>query len=79
MNEFLREFIMQGIRNMIDNNIELYKVYQYAAGWYDKSVLLEEDLQEIQSLYADSNNGVVSTDEENKINELEAELSKEGE
>lgn len=51
MNEFLREFIMQGIRNMIDNKMELYKVYQYAVGWYEKNVLLEEDLREIQNAY----------------------------
>lgn len=79
MNEFLRNFLMQGIRNMIDNNIELYKVYQYAAGWYDKSVLLEEDLQEIQNLYAE-NNTEITTDAENitETEILEAEVSSNG-
>lgn len=51
MNEFLRVFIMQGIRNMISNKMELYKVYQYAVGWYEKNVLLEDDLREIQKAY----------------------------
>lgn len=51
MNEFLRNFIMQGIRNMIFNKLELYKVYQYAVGWYEKGVLLENDLKEIQNAY----------------------------
>ena len=51
MNEFLRNFIMQGIRNMIFNKLELYKVYQYAVGKYEKGVLLENDLKEIQNAY----------------------------
>lgn len=51
MNEFLRGFIMQGIRDMIKKGVDLYIVYQYATGWYDKNVLLEEDLREIQSSY----------------------------
>ena len=51
MDDFLRGFIMQGIRDMIDKKIELYRVYQYAVGWYEKNVLLEDDLREIQSAY----------------------------
>ena len=53
MNEFLRSFIMQGIRDMIANNVALYQTYQYASGWFDKEVLMQEDLEEIQSLYAE--------------------------
>lgn len=53
MNEFLRKFIMQGIRNMIANDVELYKTYQYASGWYEKNVLTQEDLIEIETLYAE--------------------------
>ena len=56
MNEFLRNFIMQGIRDMIANNVALYQTYQYASGWFDKDVLMQEDLEEIQSLYAEKEN-----------------------
>ena len=51
MNEFLRQFIMTGIRDMINKGIALYQTYQYASGWFDKGVLTQEDLEEIQRLY----------------------------
>ena len=51
MNEFLRNFIMTGIKDMIDKDIALYQTYQYASGWFSKGVLLQEDLEEIQRLY----------------------------
>lgn len=51
MNEFLRSFIMTGIRDMIDRNVALYQTYQYASGWFSKGVLNQEDLEEIERLY----------------------------
>lgn len=51
MNEFLRNFIMTGIKDMIDKDIALYQTYQYASGWFSKGVLLQEDLEEIERLY----------------------------
>lgn len=54
MNEFLRNFIMTGIRNMIERDVPLYQVYKYAAAWYDKEVLVDEDLVEIQDSFANS-------------------------
>lgn len=51
MNEFLRNFIMQGIRDMISNDVALYQTYRYAGGWFEKDVLAQEDLEEIQQLY----------------------------
>lgn len=53
MNEFLRNFIMTGIRNMIERDVPLYQVYKYAAGWYDKGILTEDDLREIEEKYAE--------------------------
>ena len=70
MNEFLREFIMQGIRDMIARKVELYRVYQYAVGWYEKNVLLEEDLREIQNAYSAETEENVSTDEEKVIEDV---------
>ena len=51
MNEFLRRFIMTGIRDMINKKVALYQTYQYASGWFAKGVLLQEDLEEVQKLY----------------------------
>lgn len=55
MNEFLRQFIMTGIRDMINNGVALYQTYQYASGWFSKEVLKQEDLEEIQRLYEEKN------------------------
>lgn len=51
MNEFLRQFIMTGIRDMIARGVALYQTYQYSSGWFSKGVLFQEDLEEIQKLY----------------------------
>ena len=56
MNEFLRQFIMTGIRDMIDKEIALYQTYQYASGWYEKGVLKQEDLEEIEKRYEEKQN-----------------------
>lgn len=49
--EFLRNFIMTGIRDMIKRDVALYQTYQYASGWFAKGVLTQADLEEISSLY----------------------------
>lgn len=51
MNEFLRNFIMTGIRDMIGKDVALYQTYQYASGWFNKNVLVQEDLEEIEKMY----------------------------
>lgn len=51
MNEFLRNFIMTGIRDMVKRNVALYQTYQYASGWFNKGVLLQQDLEEIEKSY----------------------------
>ena len=51
MNDFLRNFIMKGIKNMIERGVALYQVYKYSAVWYDKGVLLDEDLVYIEETY----------------------------
>lgn len=58
MNDFLRNFIMTGIRNMIERDVPLYQVYKYAAGWYDKEVLVDEDLVEIQDSFVSSEKAI---------------------
>ena len=49
--EFLRNFIMTGIRDMIKRDVALYQTYQYASGWFSKGVLTQTDLEEISRLY----------------------------
>ena len=42
---------MKGIKNMMERGVALYQVYKYAAAWYDKGVLLDEDLLFIDETY----------------------------
>lgn len=46
----LRTFIKNTLNKMVGKEEE-YKVRQYAAGWYDKGVLLADDLAEIEAKY----------------------------
>ena len=64
MNEFLRKFVMDTIRKMIDKNVDEWQVRQYALGWYEKAVLVQEDLVLIETLYAEK--------EAQRLAELEA-------
>lgn len=76
MNEFLRNFIMTGIRDMIKRDVALYQTYQYASGWFEKSILMQEDLEEISKLYEDKTK-VVDNTEETNIETTEVEESEE--
>ncbi len=58
MNEFLRQFIMTGIRDMIEKEVALYQTYQYASGWYEKGVLMQRDLEEIERMYEEKNQNI---------------------
>lgn len=51
MNEFLRNFVMTTILEMIDNNVAEWEVRKDALGWYTKGVLTEADLQIIDEKY----------------------------
>ena len=62
----LRNFIKKGLLDAIGKMAD-YQVILNAAGWYEKGVLLEEDLAEIQ---ADIN---AQSEYEAKMAELEAE------
>lgn len=70
MNEFLRQFIMTGIRDMIARGVALYQTYQYSSGWFSKGVLFQEDLEEIQKLYEEKEN-------EQIVEEIEEDLAEE--
>ena len=51
MNDFLREFVMETIREMINAGKAEWEVRKYALDWYSKGVLTQEDLQEIEDRY----------------------------
>lgn len=53
MNDFLRNFIMKTITEMIEKNVAEWQVRQYALGWYSKSLITEEDLATIEQKYAE--------------------------
>ena len=65
--DFLRGFIMTGIRDMIAKDMALYQTYQYASGWFSKGVLLQEDLEEIDKLYKDKEQVIEETTTEEII------------
>lgn len=53
MNDFLRNFVMNTIKKMIADNVDEWQVRQYALGWYEKMVIVQEDLETIETLYAE--------------------------
>lgn len=52
MNEFLRNFVMETIREMTESaNVTEWEVRKFALGWYKEGLLTEADLREIQDRY----------------------------
>ena len=49
-----REFLMKGLRDAVGKLAD-YQVILNATGWYEKGVLLEEDLIELQELIDEKN------------------------
>lgn len=45
----LKDFILKGIKGMIGNEPD-YKVIEYSAAWYDKGVLTDAELAEIDQM-----------------------------
>ena len=46
----LRAFILRGLKQSVGIEAE-YKIIERAAGWLDKGVLTESDLQELEALF----------------------------
>ncbi len=67
----LRGFVMKGLLNAIGKLAD-YQVILNATGWYEKGVLLEEDLAEIQAKI-DAKNTPVEQVEEEPIEEMPSE------
>lgn len=45
----LRDFVLTTIKQMV-GNLPNYQIRQYATAWYDKGVLNDDDIAEIDSL-----------------------------
>lgn len=45
----LRDFVLTTIKQMV-GNLPNYQIRQYATAWYDKAVLNDNDIAEIESL-----------------------------
>ena len=78
MNEFLRNFVMNTIKKMIASDVDEWQVRQYALGWFEKSVLTQNDLIEIETLYAEKE-AQKEAEEEVKVEEKIVEVPAEGE
>lgn len=50
----LRKFILDGFKNTI-GKMEDFQIILNATGWYEKNILLEEDLAELQALIEEKN------------------------
>ena len=53
-----RKWLMDGLKDAV-GKLEDYQIILNATGWYEKGVLLEEDLAELQRLIDEKNNPVV--------------------
>ena len=64
----LRNFVMKNLTSMKDGGEDEYKVMQYALKYYEKGVLTEEDLAEIESWFEEKE----ETKEEDETTEINA-------
>lgn len=60
----LREYVLKIIKDSIGNEAD-YKVRQNALNWFDKSILIEDDLAEIDLLIEEKNTAESAESEEN--------------
>lgn len=74
MNNFLRNFVMKTLIEMINKNIAEWQVRQYALGWYTKQIITEEDLAIIEQKYTkteETENTEEVQDTENNVENAE--------
>lgn len=65
----LRKFVMKTLTAMKDAGEDEYKVMQYALKYYEKGVLTDEDLAEVESWFEEKeepDEELESTDSENE-------------
>ena len=70
----LRGFVMKGLLNAVGKMAD-YQVILNAMGWYEKGVLLEEDLAELQAKIDEKNTPVEEVEEVEEVTQEEVELN----
>lgn len=53
----LRNFVMKTLQSMKDGGEDEYKIMQYALKYYEKDVLTEDDLEEVQRWFEEPETG----------------------
>ena len=53
----LRNFVMKTLQSMKDGGEDEYKIMQYALKYYEKDVLTEDDLAEVQLWFEETETG----------------------
>lgn len=58
----LRDFIMRGLKESVGHEAD-YKVIENATGWFDKGVLKESDLEDLNNLLDSQEESIVKAEE----------------
>lgn len=58
----LKNFVMKTLKSMKDSGEEEYKINQYALKYFERNVLREEDLAEVESWFIEKEKGYVDDD-----------------
>lgn len=67
----LKNFVMKTLTSMRFGGEDEYKIMQYALKYYEKGVLTEEDLAEVQAWFEDPEESEEETEQEESINTSE--------
>ena len=67
----LKTFVMKTLTSMKTCGEDEYKIMQYALKYYEKGVLNEEDLAEVQAWFEDPEEPKEETEQEESINTSE--------
>ena len=58
----LKNFVMKTLKSMKDSGEEEYKINQYALKYFERNVLKEEDLAEVESWFIEKEKDYVDDD-----------------
>ena len=67
----LKIFVMKTLTSMKSGGEDEYKIMQYALKYYEKGVLSEENLAEVQAWFEDPEESKEETEQEESINTSE--------
>lgn len=67
----LKTFVMKTLSSMRNGGEDEYKIMQYALKYYEKGVLTEDDLAEVQAWFEDPKESEEETEQEESMNTSE--------